>query len=199
MVMEAQLHPKAADKMTWSDVSYLPHPNQLATHNPRPLIGLFGAYQRHVRDIEPLIYAIKALPEYDFIIRGDGDLQFDVSDIKNLDLSPGRISLNEVEALEDKCNILLSLGGKSGITHPAGKTFYYADYNKPIIHIGDGVNAEYFKKYLDGFEGRFIHCFNSKDDIVSAIERTVNQLKSFKLHIPQRMDAAVIAQSILEL
>lgn len=152
MAMEAKLHPEAAHKMYWSNVSYLPHKNRLKPNNKRPVIGLFGAYQKHVRNIEPLIDAIKKFPAYKFIIRGDGDLPYSVTDIENLDISPGRIPLAEVERLEASCDILLSLGGKSGITHPAGKTFYYADYNKPIVHIGDGQHAEYFKGTLKGLK-----------------------------------------------
>lgn len=197
--MEAKLHPESAHKMSWSDVSYLPHNNGPKTNNERPLIGLFGAYQQHVRNIEPLLSAIKQLPEYNFIIRGDGDLPFSVSDIENLDIKAGRISLEEVERLEAACDILLSLGGKSGITHPAGKTFYYADYNKPIVHIGDGRHAEYFKGYLEGFEGRFIHCFNTTDSIISGIKQAVKELPSFELHIPARMNAANIVNKLLEL
>lgn len=199
MAMEAKLHPEAAHIMAWSDVSYLPHNHQYKPNNARPLIGLFGAYQKHVRDVGPLIQAISAMPDYDFIIRGDGDLPFDISRIPNLDLIQGRLSLAEVEVLEAKCDVLLSLGGKSGVTHPAGKTFYYADYNKPIIHIGDGVHSQFFKGYLDGFGDRFIHCFNNEQEIISAIHKSVISLPNFKLNIPVRMDAATIARKILEL
>lgn len=199
MAMEARLHPEAANKMSWSDVSFLPHENQSAHNNKRPLIGLFGAYQKHVRNIAPLLEAIRELPEFDFIIRGDGELPFDISKIKNLDLKSGRISLKEVESLEDKCDVLLSLAGKSGITHPAGKTFYYADYRKPIVHIGDGRHSVYFKGYLDGFDERFIHCFNNKKEIKETICDAVKNCENFMLRIPTRMDAAVIANKILEL
>lgn len=197
--MEAKLHPEYKDKMSWSDVSYLPRKsNQAKPEHKRPLIGLFGAYQNHVRNIEPLLSAISILKDFDFIIRGDGDLPFDVSSITNLDLKPGRISLSEVEKLEEECDILLSLGGKSGLTHPAGKTFYYASYNKAIIHIGDGANAKYFADYLKDFDNRFEHCYNKVDDIVSTISSTVENLNEFNLQIPERMNAAKIAAGILD-
>lgn len=199
MAMEASLHPDAAHKMTWSDVSFMPHKNQTMHVNQRPIIGLFGAYQQHVRNIRPLLEAIQELPDFDFIIRGDGDLPFDISGITNLDLKSGRIPLTEVEELEDKCDVLLSLAGKSGITHPAGKTFYYADYKKPIIHIGDGKHALYFKGYLDEFGSRFIHCFNSKEEIKNSINEAVNKAKEFTLIIPERMDASLIVRKILDL
>lgn len=177
----------------------MPHKNQTMHVNQRPIIGLFGAYQQHVRNIRPLLEAIQELPDFDFIIRGDGDLPFDISGITNLDLKSGRIPLTEVEELEDKCDVLLSLAGKSGITHPAGKTFYYADYKKPIIHIGDGKHALYFKGYLDEFGSRFIHCFNSKEEIKNSINEAVNKAKEFTLIIPERMDASLIVRKILDL
>lgn len=195
---EAELHPEYAEKMTWSDISYIPHENKNRPNNQKPLIGFFGAYQSHVRNIEPLLNAIKMLPQFDFVIRGDGNLPYDVSDIPNLDLIEGRKPLAEIERLEQQCDILISLSGKSGITHPAGKTFYYAAYNKPILHIGDGVNADYFKKYLEEFDNRFEHCMNDTDEIASSIKKIVDTYSQFNLKIPRRMDAAVIARRIIE-
>ncbi len=196
---ERILHPKYADRMKWSDISYTEHRLMgKDSINTPPLIGFFGAYQSHVRNIRPLLEAIRELSSYAFIIRGDGDLPFNTDDICNLDISFGRKSLAEIEELENKCDILVSLSGKSGITHPAGKTFYYASYPKPIIHIGDGANAEYFNQYLKGFGKRFIHCMNNKEDIIATIQKTVKTLPEFKLHIPERMDAAVIARKIIE-
>lgn len=195
---EQKLHPAYAHKMLWSDVSYVKHDNCVRPANTIPVIGLFGAYQSHVRNIKPLLDAIKGLPEYKFIIRGDGDLPYDVSDIPNLDIEHGRKPASEIERLEAFCDILLSLGGLSGLTHPAGKTFYYADYDKPIVHIGDGKNALFFEKYLNGFESRYIHCYNISDDIIQAVHKAVSELTDFKLHISERMDAAVIAKKIIE-
>lgn len=110
----------------------------------------------------------------------------------------GRRPLSEIESLENECDILLSLSGKSGITHPAGKTFYYASYPKPIIHIGDGVNSGFFKEYISGFEDRFVYCDNNANNISDAIKTAVSSLPTFKLKIPQRMNAAVIAKKIIE-
>ena len=197
--MEKQLHHKYAHKMTWSDISYMIHaPEKNKIQNQKPLIGFFGAYQNRVRNIRPLFEAIKNLPECQFIIRGDGDLPENIGTISNLNLESGRKSLAEIEELENQCDILLSLSGKSGLTHPAGKTFYYASYNTPIIHIGDGDNSDYFEKYISGFEGRFIHCHNNEQSITKAIRKAVSELSNFELHIPSRMDAATIAKKIIE-
>lgn len=197
--MEKKIHTHFAHKMTWSDISYTEHKKFTIFHSNKPLIGFFGAYQTRVRNINPLLEAIQELQDFNFIIRGDGDLPKDFKGIRNLDLEVGRKPLNEIEKLENQCDILISLSGRSGLTHPAGKTFYYASYPKPIIHIGDGINAEYFANYISGFDNRFIHCMNNKEDIKEAIKLAIGQLANFELKIPDRMNAAVIARKILEL
>ena len=197
--MEQKLHPQYAEKMSWSDISYMTRAeNKKTVNNEKPLIGFFGAYQKKVRNIIPLIQTINELPQYNFIIRGDGDLDYDTTSIVNLNIKPNRLPLSEIEELESQCDILLSIGGRSGLTHPAGKTFYYASYNKPIIHIGDGINASYFMEYLRGFGDRFIHCYNNKESIEKAIKMAVELLPYFKLTIPERMNAGNIARKIIE-
>lgn len=167
-------------------------------HNEKITIGLFGAYQRRVRNIEPLLEAIKYFPTVQFIIRGDADFEIDTSHYSNLDVKPGRKPADEIERLEAKCDILLSLAGLSGVTQPAGKTFYYASYDKPIVHIGDGVNKEYFADYLRSFGNRWVICENTPESIVSGIREAINILPSFKLQIPDCMNPVSIARSIIE-
>lgn len=197
--MEAELHPSQSHKMIWSDISFMEHKcENNDNHNEIPLIGFFGAYQSHVRNIGPLLQAIASLPQYNFVIRGDGDLPYEIDSIPNLNIKFGRRPLSEIESLENECDILLSLSGKSGITHPAGKTFYYASYPKPIIHIGDGANSDFFKEYISEFEDRFVYCDNNANNISDAIKAVVSSLPTFKLKIPQRMNAAVIAKKIIE-
>lgn len=184
--------------MTWSDVSYVPHNNLVHKKtNQQITICLFGAYPSNVRNIAPLLHAIQLMPQYRFIIRGDGDLPFDVSRIKNLDLEHGRLPVSTIEVLEQYCDILLSLSSKNGIA-PGGKTFYYVSYNKPIIHIADGVNGEYYNKYLNNLENRYRCCLNNSDEIRDTISKVVDELNDFTLQIPRRMDAAVIARQIIE-
>lgn len=97
-------------------------------------------------------------------------MPYDVSDIPNIDIEQGRKPASEIERLQTSCDILLLLGGISGLTHPAGKTFYYAYYEIPIVHKGDGKNALYFDNYIEGFEFRYIHCYNTPQDIAQARE-----------------------------
>ncbi|HNW36650.1 MAG TPA: hypothetical protein PKM25_17055, partial [Candidatus Ozemobacteraceae bacterium] len=92
----------------------------------------------------------------------------------------------------------LSLGGLAGVTHPAGKTFYYVNYDKPIVYIGDGVHRDYFAEYLNGFEGRFIICNNTVESIVEGINNAIAILPHFSLRIPARLEPKAIVRRLLE-
>lgn len=196
--MEQRLHPEYAGKMAWSDVSYVEHPlDKGKPRNRQITIGLFGAYQRRVRNIEPLLTSFSSFPQVRFIIRGDSDVEINPSDYPNLDIRPGRLPSAEVEQLEAQCDILLSLGALAGIT-PPGKTFYYANYDKPIVYISDGVHQDYFVKYLNGFEGRFITCNNTVESIVEGINNAITILPHFTLKIPERMEPEAIVRRLLQ-
>ncbi len=197
--MEQKLHPAFAKKMTWSDVSYIERSPIPHVQNNQISVGLFGAYQKRVRNITPLLNTLHYFPEIKFILRGDSDISIDPANYPNLDIETGRRPAEEIEILENKCDILLSLGGLSGITHPAGKTFYYANYDKPIVYIGDGQHKKYFEDYLSGFEDRYIICENTVESIRKGIKKALDILPVFKLKIPLRMKPEIIAQKILSL
>lgn len=196
---EKKLHPYYANKITWSDISYVEHPfDKGKPNNNQVRIGCFGAYQRRVRNIKPFLDVLKYFPDVSFVIRGDSDFTIEKSSYHNLDIEYGRRSANEIEQMEAECDILISISGLSGVTHPSGKTFYYANYDKPIIHIGDGKNNIFFKKYIEGFEERWIVCDNNMESIREAINKAIDVLPTFKLNIPLRMKPNVIAKKIIE-
>ena len=196
---EQELYPDMSDKMSYTHVSYIEHPfDKGKPKNEKITIGLFGAYQRRVRNIEPLLSVFERFPNVQFIIRGDADFEVDAKQYPNLDIEPGRKPANEIEKLESKCDILLSLAGLSGVTQPAGKTFYYANYDKPIIHIGDGIHKDYFEKYLKSIGNRWIICDNTSKSIAKAIQEAIDVLPSFKLEIPECLSPEAIAKSIIE-
>lgn len=196
--MEQKLHPEFSAKMSWSDVGYIKHAAAAEVpHNEKITIGLFGAYQQRVRNIRPLLAALSYFPEACFIIRGDSDVDINASDYPNLDILPGRCPVKEIEQLEARCDILLCLGNISGIA-PPGKFFYYADYHKPIVYIGDGQHKNYFAQYLNGFENRYIVCDNTKEDIVRALRKAMDVLPHFTLHIPRRLEPSCIAAKLFE-
>ena len=205
--MEQKLHPEFAGKMTWSDVGFTEHlycgdkgcntnRDELVI-NKKLKIGLFGSYHSKVRNIFPFLEAIKHFPDVLFILRGDSDLHINKKDYFNLDVVEGRLPVNEIEMLEQECDILLCLGGQSGITHPAGKVFYNANYLKPIVYIGDGVHNDYFKDYLRQFD-RFIVCDNTELSIRHGIICAIQQLKNFSISIPSRLHPKNVAAKIVE-
>ena len=196
---EKQLHPTDANKITWSDISYVEHPlDKGKPNNAKVRIGNFGAYQRRVRNVEPFLGALKYFPNVQFVMRGDADFEIEKSLYPNLDIEYGRRPANEIEQMEAECDILISIAGFSGVTHPSGKTFYYASYNKPIVHIGDGKNNGFFMKYIEGFEGRWIVCNNNVESIVEAFCKAIETLPTFELKIPKRMEPVNIARKLIE-
>lgn len=196
--MEAKLHPQYSYKMTWSDVSFVDRENIETIKSDKQIrFGHFGAYQKKIRNIDPLLSIINRFPEIKFIIRGDADFIIPKEKYSNLDIEYGRKPVSEIESLEDMCDVLIVLGGTSGITHPAGKLFYYANLKKPIIYIGEGVHDEYFKRYIKPFN-RYIICQNTPESINAGINEALNSLPSFSLNIVERLLPEVIAKKIIE-
>lgn len=194
--LEKELHPEFADKMSWTDVGYIEHElDDLVPRNAHPTVGLFGAYQRKVRNIAPFLEAVRQLPMLRFVLRGDTDISIDSSLYPNLDVKFGRQPVSEVEKLEANCDVLVSLNSHSGMM-PPGKTFYYASYAKPIVYIADGERQDYLMKYMTSL-GRYVVCRNTADSIVDGIERAVSSLPGFHRNIPERMRLDVIAKRII--
>lgn len=195
---EKKLHPQYAHKMTSSGVGYTEHLHIDSTEKDcsKIRIGLFGSYHSKVRNIHPYLEAMHEFPNVIFVLRGDSDLSLDNLDLENLDVLPGRRPIDEIERMEACCDILVCLGGSSGITQPPGKVFYYANYDKPIVYIGDGANNEYFRDYLKGFD-RYIICENNVKSICAAIQEAIDILPSFKLVIPDRLEPRVVAENII--
>ena len=182
--------------MSWTDVGYVEHEaDDYLPHNARIIVGLFGAYQKKVRNIGPFLDAVKKLPDLDFVLRGDTDVIVDSAYYPNLDVKPGRQPVADIEVLEANCDILVSLNAHSGMM-PPGKTFYYASYSKPIVYIADGERQDYLVEYMTGL-GRYVVCRNTPESIQDGIRRAVASLADFKRNIPERMRLDVIARKIV--
>ena len=196
MELETAAHPKYARKMRWSDVGYIKHErDDFVPRNKNVTVGLFGAYQRKVRNIEPLLSVMASFPDVRFVIRGDSDFEIDAARYPNLDVKTGRIPVEEVEALEAQCDILISLSGRYTVM-PPGKTFYYASYNKPLVFIVDGPRAEYMEQHFSRL-CRYICCANEKSAIEAGLRDAVTALDGFKKVIPMRMHLDTIAHRII--
>lgn len=197
MEIEKAAHPEFAEKMRWSDVGYINHKkDDYVPHNAKVTVGLFGAYQRKVRNIEPLLSVLASFPDVQFILRGDADFEIDAGRYPNLDVKYGRVPVAEVEELEAQCDILISLSGRYTVM-PPGKTFYYASYNKPILFIVDGPRAEYMEKHFSAL-GRYICCANEPMAIMRGLSSAIQALSGFTRTIPRRMCLDTIARRIVE-
>lgn len=196
MELEQAAHPKYAGKMRWSDVGYIKHErDDFVPRNKIVTVGLFGAYQRKVRNIEPLLSVMASFPDVKFVIRGDADFEIDAARYPNLDVKTGRIPVEEVEALEAQCDILISLSGRYTVM-PPGKTFYYASYNKPILAIVDGPRADFMLEYLNGL-GRYVCCRNDAHSLAEGLRRAIKSLANYEREIPVRMQLASIARNLV--
>lgn len=196
--MEKELHPEYTHTITWSDVGYVEHP-EYAELSPEKKstykVGLFGSFPSTVRNIMPLLSVIKEFPNVQFLLRGDTDLPMSLFNYPNLDIELKRVPLDEVERLENECDILLILGNKGGIQIP-GKVYYYANYPKPLVCICDSVHSQELKDYL-GPLNRYILCDNNGPSIKDALKKAISELPSFTLRIPERLEPEVIARSLI--
>ena len=136
-----------------------------------------------------------SFPEVKFVIRGDSDFEIDAARYPNLDVKAGRIPVEEVEALEAECDILISLSGRYTVM-PPGKTFYYASYNKPILVIVDGPRADFMLEYLNGL-GRYVCCRNDAHSLADGLRRAIKALPTYEREIPVRMKLASIARNLV--
>ncbi len=195
--MQQELYPQYSAKMRWSDVSYIerePIKNKEKIGD-KIKIGYFGAFQRRVRNIFPLMECAGEMSDLEFVIRGDTDVDINIDRFSNIDVKLGRRPYTEISALENECDILICLGNIKGVQIP-GKVFYYTNLNKPIIYIGDGFHNERIKQYLAEFE-RYIICDNNRDSIKQAICKAVEILPGYSVVIHDRLKPENAAEEIV--
>lgn len=193
-----ELYPECAEKMFWGDTSYVKHEKaNYKTNNKIITIGCFGAYQKRVRNIYPFLNSMNHFPDVNFVLRGDSDILIDKNLYSNLDIEQGRQPIDIIEEMEANCDILVCLAGLSGLTIPAGKVFYYGDYNKPILYISDGRNKDYASEYIRGFN-RYVVCDNNEKSIIAGIQECIDLLPDYEVSIPERMQPEVIAKKFFE-
>ena len=130
------------------------------------LLGYFGEYVSKVRNIKPLIDAVMQNKKYRLIACGNTDIN--VPECSNIELR-GRCSLDKVEELQSKCDILVNLSNLGGGQIP-GKVYQYAGTNKPVLFILDGSDEEIEQLMLHFLPyNRFIFCENNVDAILRVL------------------------------
>jgi hypothetical protein len=194
--IQKELYPQFSREMYWAGVSYIEedmeHP---IDRSGKIKIGFFGAYQTHIRNIQPFLQVMTLFKNVEFYIRGDSDLRIEANKYNNLDIAYGRKPYTEIRSLEYKCDILVCLGNLNGTGIP-GKIFYYAQLNKPIIYINDGYYKEILSAYISSM-GRYVLCNNNVQSIKMAIISAIKQIPNFTASIPIQIQPEYVIKKIL--
>lgn len=118
-----------------------------------------GDYNSNVRNIDPLIEAIKET-NHRLIICGDSDLQY--QSCENIKFY-SRQEYDVVKKFESESDVLIHLSNLKGTQIP-GKIYQYSGTNRPILFILDGEKDQIYNNFLD-VKNRYIFCDNTKEDI----------------------------------
>ena len=132
-------------------------------------LGYFGSFDPKIRDIKPLIEAMRFLPEFKLSIFGNGNLE--AIPPKNVFLSNERSPHSEIIKKELESDIYICIMNHSNYSLP-GKLFYLAATKIPILVIIDKSQID-LKKYLEKFD-RYIIVNNDPLEIVEAVRKTSN-------------------------
>lgn len=194
--LQKELYPEFASKMRWSDVSYLNRDKyDIKNKKGKIKLGYFGAFSKNIRNITPLLNTIRELDNLELIVRGDSNIKFNKKEFLNVDIEYERITYKEVEKLERECDILICIGNISGVQIP-GKVFYYSNYEKPIIYIGDGLFNGEISNYLKEFD-RYLICENNVTSIKNIIKKAILELPHFEPVISERFLPTNVASRIV--
>lgn len=166
--------PKYKDKMRFVPLPYDKQKIYKTQENKKITIGYFGDYNSKIRNIMPLYDYCGQNTDYNLIIAGSSNLTLEEKD--NIRVFP-RIRQEQVNELEEQCDILACICNKSGTQIP-GKIYYYSATNKPILVILDGEYKNEITEYLSKYN-RFIICENNIEDINFKIQESLRENKSY--------------------
>lgn len=155
-------------------------------------IVYLGDYSSSIRDINPLYNSCKKLKFVDLTIAGNSNLKLE--NYNNVHILP-RISQKEVKDLENRADIIIAIGNKSGTQIP-GKIYYTAYSQKPIVFIADGKNKNEIIEYLNKFN-RFICCLNNEKSIMDCIKNLEKNYVTYN-HIPEDLRPKNVAKNIVK-
>lgn len=175
--IEKVFFPMYSNRMSVIPISYSPISNKqpktdnLELNEKVVTFGYFGAYRSTVRNILPLYKAFSNLEKTcKLFLIGNSDLK--LKNMANIEIKE-RMSREELESYERKCEVIICLLNKSGTQIP-GKIFHGAGTSKPIIIIKDGEYAEQIEGFL-GKYNRFIFCENNEKSIRETVENLLKQ------------------------
>ncbi|WP_138205975.1 glycosyltransferase [Haloimpatiens lingqiaonensis] len=190
--IQGTLFPKYKNKMFFIPLPYDKEKLYKKTKNKKFTIGYFGDYNSKSRNIMPLYNFCVQNSNYNLIIAGSTDLS--LIEKENIKILP-RIRQDQINELEEKCDILACICNKSGTQIP-GKLYYYSGTNKPIMTILDGEYKEEIKNYLLKYN-RFNICENNS----KSISETISELSKINSTYEPCIDFSPkeIARKLLQL
>lgn len=163
--VQKKRYPNLQGKMKYIPIPYLRCSMSAKSKSRRGAVKLAycGDYNKEVRDIIPLVEAVRAEPLTTLTICGSGDIK--LKEAKNV-IVHSRLPRKSVLDIEDDADVLIHISNKHGSQIP-GKIYQYCGTDKAIIFVLDGERDRIrglFEKY-----NRFVFCNNSKEDIGRAI------------------------------
>lgn len=184
-----------AEKVFFTPITYSQGKYFCAPVKERFLIGYFGDYTRRNRDIIPLYQAMNQLSDkYYSKIIGTSDVVLDETDRVEV---CARIPANELQQIEQECNLRVCICNRSGTQIP-GKIYHAAATNTPVLVILDGECAETIREYFGQFN-RFYFCENNAESIATTIKRIAEKPDlNIQLSPVEAFSAKRVAQSIIQ-
>ena len=156
-----------ATKISYYDGCYLNiYQKDYYNYDNTTKLGYYGSYDPKVRNIIPLINAMKELKEYKLEVIGNGEINTITPD--NVSIVNKRLTRQSIINKELNCGIYICLMNYSPYSIP-GKLFYISATNIPILVIFENNEHIEMKKYLEQFK-RFYFCKNTKKEIIKKIK-----------------------------
>ena len=167
--LEAQkkLYPNLANRMFFLPVPYLEEEYYEPTNNSKFIIGYYGNYTLHIRNLIPFYNAAKQINEAETSIYGNSDIV--LKSTENVKIFPSGVVVEHQKIADLLICVLNSKG-----TQIPGKLYHLAGTNKKVLIILDGEYKDEMFKYLSSFN-RFIFCDNNEEDIRKTILDIINK------------------------
>lgn len=190
MQFQKCLFPVLSDKMRYIDIAYTEKEKYVGGRKKKSLLYA-GNFYSDIRNINPLIEALKMLPEYTLDIYGEGDAQKNGAS-NNISFR-GRVSPEELKEKEDELEYQICILNHSCIQIP-GKIFYNMTSPCKILVILDGAQSNVIRDYLQTYH-RFIFCKNNPNDIRKAIVESADTPVDIQ-YVKENYNAEKIALSL---
>lgn len=190
-LLAKKTHPALAERIEFYPVPFRADNKKKEFSYNNRMVSYIGDYSSTVRNMEPLITALKEM-DIPAAVIGNSDIK--VTPTNNL-LVKDRLIGKELEEITNNTGVYVCVCNKCGTQIP-GKIYHNVNTGKPILIILDGEYKEQLKDYFASFN-RYYMCLNDKDEIVKTLREILNDYKQFD--IPQQLLPEVIAKGFLNM